>query len=94
MMICSSTFGARVCLTNGAWTTALVFGKSHGISKNEAMAAIERIGLPSRPFLYPLLSLPAYPGLKERYAEKNPIAYDISDRGINLSCDRISMRIR
>jgi perosamine synthetase len=71
---------------NGAWTTALVFGKSHCITKKEAMRQIEAMGMLTRPFFYPLSSLPAYPGCGPKYEERNPIAYDISDRGINLSC--------
>lgn len=71
---------------NGVWTTALVFGKSHGISKAEVMKGIEARGIPSRPFFYPLSSLPAFPGCKERGEKNNPVAYDISSRGINLSC--------
>lgn len=71
---------------NGAWTTALVFGRSHGITKKEAMEKIEAMGIPSRPFFYPLSSLPAYPGCQVICEPCNPNAYDISARGINLSC--------
>lgn len=73
-------------VVNGAWTTALVFGKSHGLNKADIMRGMEQHGLPTRPFFYPLSSLPAYPGCRERYQSKNPMAYDIADRGINLSC--------
>ncbi len=71
-------------VTNGAWITGLVFGKSHGITKQEAMDKLAAIGRPSRPFFYPLSSLPAYGGLREIYEPKNTMAYDISDRAINL----------
>ena len=73
-------------VVNGAWTTALVFGTSHGLTKAEVMRGIEERGMPSRPFFYPLSSLPAFPGAKEKYQSRNRTAYDISDRGINLSC--------
>lgn len=69
---------------NGAWITSLIFGKSHNLSKQSAMAKLEEIGIPARPFFYPLSSLPAYPGQKEKYQDKNINAYDISNRGINL----------
>jgi perosamine synthetase len=69
---------------NGAWITGLVFGKSHGLTKADAMEKLERLGLPSRPFFYPLSSLPAYPGQEAVYRPKNPCAYDVSERGINL----------
>jgi perosamine synthetase len=69
---------------NGAWITALVFGKSYHLSKAEAMERLAQVGVPSRPFFYPLSSLPAYPGCREKYEPLNPVAYDISSRGINL----------
>lgn len=69
---------------NGAWITGLVFGRSHGLTKREAMDRLASLSVPSRPFFYPLSSLPAYPGFEERYAPRNPNAYDISNRGINL----------
>uniref|UniRef100_A0A7V3N553 DegT/DnrJ/EryC1/StrS family aminotransferase n=1 Tax=candidate division CPR3 bacterium TaxID=2268181 RepID=A0A7V3N553_UNCC3 len=71
---------------NGAWVTGLVFGRSHNISKEEAMKKIEEKGFPARPFFYPLSSLPAYPGYRQIYEPRNPNAYDISSRGINLPC--------
>jgi perosamine synthetase len=69
---------------NGAWITGLVFGKSHRLSKQDAIDRLAALGIPARPFFYPLSSLPAYPGFKARYASRNPNAYDISNRGINL----------
>lgn len=75
-----------VYVVNGAWATTIVFGKSHKVTKLDVMRGMEERGLPSRPFFYPLSSLPAYPGLKEKYEARNTQAYDISMRGINLSC--------
>ena len=69
---------------NGVWITGLVIGKSYGLSKLEAMKRLEERGLPTRPFFYPLSSLPAYPGAEKTYRDRNPMAYDISSRGINL----------
>jgi perosamine synthetase len=71
---------------NGAWTTALVFGKSHRVTKFDVMQGMQEMGIPSRPFFYPLSSLPAYPGFEERFKARNANSYDISLRGINLSC--------
>lgn len=71
---------------NGAWITAVVFGKSHNLSKQDAIERLEKLNVPVRPFFYPLSSLPAYPGAKEKYEKLNRNAYDISDRGINLPC--------
>jgi perosamine synthetase len=69
---------------NGVWCTALIFGKSHGLSKDDAMEQLGTLGLPARPFFWPLSSLPAYPGREARGKALNPIAYDVSARGINL----------
>ena len=71
---------------NGAWMTAIVFGKSHNISKQKAIEELAKLAIPARPFYYPLSSLPAYPGFQEKYEPLNPVAYDISSRAINLPC--------
>jgi perosamine synthetase len=69
---------------NGAWITALLFGASHRLDKHRAIELLAALGIPVRPFFYPLSSLPAYAGFRERYEPLNPVAYDISSRGINL----------
>lgn len=69
---------------NGAWNPALVFGKNHNTTKFDAMDKLKALDLPSRPFYYPLSSLPAYPGCEPIYRPRNPRAYDISVRGICL----------
>lgn len=70
---------------NSVWITGVVIGRSHNLSKLEAMKRLEALGVPSRPFFYPLTSLPAYPEYREDdYRLRNPVAYDVSSRGINL----------
>lgn len=69
---------------NSVWITAMVFGRSHNLSKQDAIDRLAEINVPARPFFYPLSSLPAYPGLEEKYRPLNPNAYDISARAINL----------
>lgn len=72
-------------VVNGAWATALVFGKTHGMTRDKALEEIPKLNLPVRPFFYPLSSLPAFN--QEKEGRKNsPIAYDVSSRGINLPC--------
>lgn len=71
---------------NGVWCTALVFGKSHGMTRDKALAETPKLGFPSRPFFYPLSSLPAYPGREAEGRASNPVAYDVSARAINLPC--------
>lgn len=69
---------------NGAWITALLIGRSHGVTKLDFIAKMKELGLPARPFFYPLSSLPAYPDARAAYEPLNPAAYDISARGVNL----------
>lgn len=67
---------------NGVWCSTLVFGRSHGITRDHAMAELRRQNLPTRPFFYPLSSLPAFVGIGVH--APTPIAYDVSARAINL----------
>lgn len=71
---------------NSIWCTALVFGKSHGVTKEHIMDNLTKMGLPNRPFFYPLTSLPAFAVYNEDGRRNSPIAYDISSRAINLPC--------
>lgn len=70
---------------NGAWCPALVFDTSLNITRDFAIKKLSELGLPSRPFFYPLSSLPAF-DQAETYNQKNKNAYDISSRGICLPC--------
>ena len=69
---------------NGAWITGLLPGKSYGIDKLEMIRRLGELGVPARPFFYPLSSLPAFGSQADIYREKNPVAYDVCSRGINL----------
>lgn len=71
---------------NSVWASALVFGKSHDMTRDRAMAEMGKLGLPTRPFFYPLSSLPAFPGREAHSRRNNPVAYDIAERAINLPC--------
>ena len=72
-------------VVNGAWCTTLVIGKSHRMNKFIMMERLQNLGLPTRPFFYPLSSLPAFEDSCDEYMEEEcPVAYDISRRGINL----------
>lgn len=71
---------------NGVWNTALVFGKSLGMTRDKALAGLAKKGLPGRPFFFPLSSLPAFPGREQEGRRDHPVAYDVSERGINLPC--------
>jgi perosamine synthetase len=58
----------------------------HGMTRDQALVEIPKLGLPVRPFFYPLSSLPAYPGREAEGRENNPVAYDTSEHAINLPC--------
>ena len=68
------------------WMVTAVFGEQTGLTKEAAAAALAPQGIDTRPFFHPLSSLPAYaaqPGVAgARF--RNPVAYDISPRAINL----------
>ncbi len=69
---------------NSVWITAMVFDPATGLTKSSALEKLAQIDVPARPFFYPLSMLPAYQGAEEVYRPLNPVAYDISSRGINL----------
>lgn len=69
---------------NSVWITGLLIGNSHKVNKLQVMEKLSGLGLPTRPFFYPLSSLPAYGSQGEEFNERNPKAYDICSRGINL----------
>jgi perosamine synthetase len=69
---------------NSVWITGLLIGNSHKMNKIRAMEKLQELGLPTRPFFYPLSSLPAYPDREAVHALRNTVAYDICNRGINL----------
>lgn len=69
---------------NAAWSSTLVIGKSYKIDKAEMMKRLTQLGFPARPFFYPLTMQPAFPGREQESRARNPVAYDVSNRGINL----------
>lgn len=71
---------------HGGWMPTVVVGRSYRLDKREAIRRLAELGIPARPFFYPLSSLPAYPGLQARYEPLNVNCYDISPRGVNLPC--------
>jgi perosamine synthetase len=68
---------------NSVWATSLIFGPSHAMTRDKALQEIPKLGLPVRPFFYPLSFLPAF----NREAEgrrDNPVSYAVSEHGITL----------
>jgi perosamine synthetase len=71
---------------NGVWATTIIIGKSYNIEKAEMIKRLADLGIPARPFFYPLSSMPAYEGFGTGSEVKNPVSYELSNRGITLSC--------
>ncbi len=71
---------------NSYWMTTVVFAEATGITKEQAMDFFAEAGIDTRPFFYPLSMLPPFADLAtvRGAAERNPVAYDISARAINL----------
>jgi perosamine synthetase len=64
---------------NGYWLPTVIFDKSINFNREELFAYHKKINIDTRPFFYPLSSLPMFttkPG--------NTVSYDIYYRGINL----------
>ena len=64
---------------NSYWMTTLVFDKSLDIDRDNLMSYLNDKGVDSRPFFYPLSSLPMF---KPEHANK--ISYNLYNRGIYL----------
>ncbi len=72
--------------SNVYWMTTAIIDKSLKLPKEKLMALLDEQGIDTRPFFYPLSSLPAfkrYPTAREARG-RNKAAYDISPWGINL----------
>lgn len=70
---------------NSAWVTTVLFDEAHKINIEKLISYLNDMNVPARRFFYPVSSLPSF-GLSEQYKDKNKVAYDISNRGINLPC--------
>lgn len=71
---------------HGGWMPTIILGKSYNLETKDVISKMAEYDVPCRPFFYPLSSLPAYPGLKEKYENLNLNSYDIHKRGVNLPC--------
>lgn len=91
----AARLGEMRCLTlnaepegvlNSYWMTTVIVDEAMGVDKEQLMARLDAVGIDTRPFFYPLSSLPAFAHLPDvRSAEeRNPVAYSLSRYGINL----------
>lgn len=73
-------------VVNAYWMVTAVFDRGLGLDKEAVGKALSDEGIDTRPFFYPLSSLPAYASLPQarQAASWNRIAYDLSPRAINL----------
>lgn len=71
---------------NTYWMVTVLVAPELGVDKLDLLDRLREHGIDGRPFFSPLSSLPAYAGRPEAQgaAERNPVAYDLGARGINL----------
>ena len=72
---------------NSAWITTIILDKNINISKQDFINKLIDKNIMARPFFYPLSSIPALNKRgykKDEHKLRNPAAYDISSRAINL----------
>ena len=74
--------------TSSYWMVTIVLGGSYDCPKEALIAEFKKRNIDTRPFFYPLSSLPAYIHLEQvKIArQQNKIAYQISPQSINLPC--------
>jgi perosamine synthetase len=63
--------------------TTVVLDRKLGITKEDLIARLSTWGIDSRPFFYPLSSMPAYPNHGDA-RRRNVAAYAVSPYGVNL----------
>jgi perosamine synthetase len=75
-------------IKNTYWMVTVILDTSLGFQKEEIIRFLQEKGISTRPFFYPLSSLPAYNQLADIKTahEKNVVAYKLSPYGINLPC--------
>ena len=66
------------------WLQSSLEDIANDLQKDDLIRVMQREGFPCRPFFYPLSMQPPFKHLIKNPASKNPVAYDISARGINL----------
>lgn len=69
---------------NSYWMTTIVLDKSLEIEKEYLIDKFAKYNIQTRPFFYPLSSLPAYSDIGLKYRDLNINSYNLSPYGINL----------
>lgn len=68
------------------WMSTVVFDSSLNVEKMEVQSEMRKRGIDTRPFFWPLSSLPAYSETKEgkEAAKRNSTSYELTKSGLNL----------
>jgi len=71
---------------NAYWMVTAILDPRLGLEKERLIALFNEQGITSRPFFYPLSSLPAYAGLRQadEARARNRVSYRLSASGVNL----------
>ena len=71
---------------NSYWMVTATLDERFDLPKTRLMASLRAEGIDTRPFFYPLSSLPAFrsQGGEARWRRRNPTAYRVSAQAINL----------
>ena len=69
---------------NSVWSTVLLANPDTGLDRDKIMNGFEKLGLPSRPFFYPLSSLPAFKEHLTYNLKTQPVAAQLSLSGVCL----------
>lgn len=75
-------------IKNTYWMVTVILDLFLGLEKEKVINLMKEKGISTRPFFYPLSSIPAYSHLTSAKIarEKNVVAYHLSPYGINLPC--------
>ncbi len=69
---------------NSVWSTVLLADSTTKLNRDKIMLGFEKLGIPTRPFFYPLSSLPAFSSVLGRNPDTNPISEKLSSSGVCL----------
>lgn len=71
---------------NSYWMVTVLLDARFGLGKVELLKKMDALGIDTRPFFFPLSSLPAYADQPQAALARarNRVSYDLSPRGLNL----------
>jgi perosamine synthetase len=71
---------------NVYWMVTVVLDPGHGLRKERLMELLDERGIDTRPFFFPLSSIPAYRDTEQaaRARERNRVSYRVTPYGLNL----------